>query len=50
MMNNIIFTKGAPGSGKTTFLEKHGVKPYTICPDDLRLLYSSPQMNLNGEI
>ncbi len=47
-MRLLIITRGAPGSGKSTSLEKAGLKPYTLCPDDIRLLYQSPTLGLDG--
>jgi predicted kinase len=49
-MNTIIFTKGAPGSGKSTFLREHNIDAYVIRPDDMRLLFGSPQMNISGKM
>lgn len=48
-MANIIFTKGAPGSGKSTFIKKHNLESYTLSPDTIRLLHSSPVLSLEGE-
>jgi len=36
-MRTLILTRGAPGSGKSTFLAQQGLLPYTLCPDDFRL-------------
>jgi predicted kinase len=49
-MNTIIFTKGAPGSGKSTFLRQYNLDAFVISPDDLRLLFSSPILNVNGNL
>ena len=40
---------GSPGSGKSTWIETNGLKSYCICPDDLRLLVSSPTLDINGQ-
>ena len=47
-MNYLITMRGAPGSGKSTLIDKLGLRPYTICPDDLRLLVQSPQLKVDG--
>lgn len=43
-MRSFIVTRGAPGCGKSTFIEKAGLKPYTLCADDIRLLFRCPDM------
>lgn len=47
-MRVLLLFRGAPGSGKSTFIKEHGLKPYTLCADDIRLLYSSPSLDANG--
>jgi predicted kinase len=36
-MRHLILMRGAPGAGKSTFIERQGLKPYTISPDEFRL-------------
>lgn len=48
-MNYFIATRGAPGSGKSTVLDYLGLSQYAICPDNIRLLCQSPQLNINGK-
>jgi predicted kinase len=47
-MRTIIFTRGLPGSGKSTYLSNNGLLPYTICADDIRLLYTAPVQTITG--
>jgi predicted kinase len=47
-MRTIIFTRGLPGAGKSTYLHNNGLLPYTICADDIRLLYSAPIQTISG--
>lgn len=47
-MRTLILTKGAPGSGKSTFIDSHGLRPYTLSPDDIRNMYASPVLGLDG--
>ena len=47
-MRVLLLFRAAPGAGKSTFIKEHGLKPYTLCADDLRLLYSSPSLNVDG--
>lgn len=53
-MKSLILLQGPPGSGKSTFIKEHGLKDYTVCPDDIRLLLSAPvlkgtSLNLNSK-
>lgn len=36
-MRHLILLRGAPGVGKSTFLEQNGLKPYAVSPDEFRL-------------
>ena len=47
-MRVLLLFRGAPGCGKSTFIEKHGLKPYAISADEIRLLCQSPELNVKG--
>ena len=47
-MRNLVLLRGAPGAGKSTFIKEHNLASYTICPDDLRLLYQTPVLTKDG--
>lgn len=47
-MRTLLLFRGAPGVGKSTYIEKNGLKPYTLCADDIRLLCQSPVLSVNG--
>ena len=47
-MRTLLLLRGAPGVGKSTYIEKNGLKPYTLCADDIRLLCQSPVLSVNG--
>ena len=48
-MRTLIITRGAPGAGKSYWIEQHGLKDYTLSPDDIRVLCSSTEMQATGE-
>ena len=47
-MRVLLLFRGAAGCGKSTFIEKHGLKPYTLCADDIRMMYASPTLQVDG--
>lgn len=47
-MRTLLLFRGAPGVGKSTYIEKNGLKPYALCADDIRLLCQSPVLSVNG--
>ena len=49
-MKTVLITRGIPGCGKSTWIERNGLKPFTISYDDLRLLFSGPILNNEGNL
>ena len=49
-MRYLVLTVGAPACGKTTWIKQNNLEPYTISPDNIRLLMESPRYNLKGEL
>ncbi len=47
-MRILLLLRGAAGCGKSTWIEKNGLKPYTLSADDIRLLCQSPIMQVDG--
>lgn len=41
-MRSLVILRGSPGSGKSTWVERMGLKNYTLCADDIRMLMESP--------
>lgn len=41
-MRTLLLLRGAPGSGKSTWIKDNGLEPYTISADSIRLLFQSP--------
>lgn len=47
-MRILLLLRGSAGCGKSTWIEKNGLKPYTLAADDIRLLCQSPIMQVDG--
>ena len=47
-MRTLLILRGAPGAGKSTWVEKNNLTPYTICADDFRVLCASRTLNADG--
>ena len=49
-MRHLIITRGVPGCGKSTFIKNNNLSAYTLCPDDIRLMFSSPILTESGKL
>ncbi len=47
-MKYLFVLRGAPGCGKSTFIKRHKLEPYTISPDTLRKQMGSAWWTLDG--
>ena len=47
-MRILLLLRGAPGCGKSTWVEENGLNGYTLSADSIRLLYQSPIMKADG--
>ncbi|MDQ0360633.1 RNA ligase [Breznakia pachnodae] len=47
-MRILVIMRGAPGCGKSTFIRKHQLEPYTLCPDDIRLMHHGIVLSSEG--
>lgn len=47
-MKQLVLMRGVPGAGKSTFIEENGLEPYTLSPDELRTMHTSPVYNEQG--
>lgn len=47
-MRVLLLMRGSAGCGKSTFIEQHGLKPYTLCADDIRMQCASPVLDIHG--
>lgn len=48
-MRTLLLMRGTPSSGKSTWIEKNGLKNYTLSADDIRILYRSTIIDKNGK-
>lgn len=46
-MRSLVILRGSPGSGKSTWIKKMKLENYCLCADDLRMLTSSPRLDVN---
>ena len=47
-MRTLIICRGCPGAGKSSWIEKNGLLPYTLSPDTLRVMCSSRELQADG--
>lgn len=47
-MRVLLLLRGSAGCGKSTWIEQNGLKPYTLSSDDIRLMFQSPVMQVDG--
>lgn len=47
-MRNLFILRGAPASGKSTWIKENNLEQYTLSADQIRLMYQSPCTNLDG--
>ncbi len=49
-MRHLFLTRGAPGAGKSTYLAEHGLAPFAVTPDDVRLSFGGLAMQKDGRV
>lgn len=49
-MRVMLLFRGAPGSGKSTYIRQHGLEQYALSADSIRLMCQSPIMQKDGTI
>ena len=49
-MRTLNITRGAPGAGKSTWIEQNGFLPYTLSPDTLRVMHGSRELQADGRL
>lgn len=48
-MRTLLLLRGAPGCGKSSWIETNCLQRYTLCADDIRMLCASPSLTVSGE-
>lgn len=48
-MRILLVMRGIPGCGKSTWIKEHELEAYTLSPDNIRLLYSAPELGIDGK-
>jgi len=48
-MRDLVFLRGVPGSGKSTFVRENKLEPYTISSDAVRILLKPPVLSITGK-
>lgn len=49
-MKKLLLLRGAPASGKSTFIKDNNLDPYVISSDNLRLMVAGLSMDLDGNM
>lgn len=49
-MRILLLFRGAPGCGKSTFIDQNGLRPYALSADEIRLQCQSAQQTADGRI
>ena len=47
-MRVLLLFRGAPGCGKSTYIDRNGLRPYTLSADEIRLQCQSVQQSIYG--
>lgn len=49
-MRTLLLFRGAPGCGKSTYIDSHGLRPYALSADEIRLQCQGPQLTVDGSV
>ncbi|MBQ2856477.1 MAG: AAA family ATPase [Bacteroidaceae bacterium] len=49
-MRILLLFRGAPGCGKSTFIDRNGLRPYALSADEIRLQCQSAQQTADGRV
>ena len=48
-MRVLLLLRGSAGCGKSTYIKEHGLEPYTLSSDNIRMMCSAPVLNTEGK-
>lgn len=48
-MRTLMLMRGAPGCGKSTWIERNGLSDYALSSDKIRSMFASPVLNAQGK-
>lgn len=49
-MRTLLIFRGAPGCGKSTYIDNHGLRSYTLSADEIRMQCQGPQLAVDGSV
>lgn len=49
-MRVLLLLRGAPGCGKSTWIDGNGLRPYALSADEIRMLCASPKLMPDGSV
>lgn len=49
-MRTLLLMRGAPGCGKSTFIDKNGLRPFALSADEIRLMCQAPVQTVDGKM
>ena len=49
-MRNLFLLRGAPSSGKSSWVQNNKLEPYTLSADNIRTMYCSPTLDISGKL
>lgn len=47
-MRVLLLLRGAPGCGKSTWIEENGLARYALSADTIRMMCAGPKLNVEG--
>ena len=47
-MRNLVVLRGCSRTGKSTWIKENGLEPYTLSPDNIRMMASAPVLTTEG--
>ena len=48
-MKLLLVLRGCPGCGKSTWIKEHDLEQFVLSADNIRLMYTSPELDLDGK-